>query len=131
MEKTELKPQKLNNVPEDEILTEIKKCQQELATVNGYNIEELNKLKTVVYNDLQSNELKEQLEKVDKQVLDLYNKIIIARKTAQQDEGEEFDKAIFMEQITKEFEGQADALLKQQIELNQKINGLTDMQMLF
>lgn len=55
-------------MPEDEILTEIKKCQQELATVNEYNMEELNKLKTEVRNDLHSNELKEQLEQVDKQV---------------------------------------------------------------
>lgn len=118
-------------MPEDEILSEIKKCQQELTTVNEYNIEELNKLKTAVINDLHSNEVKEQLEKVDKQVLDLYNKIIVSRKTAQQEEGDEFDKAIFSEQITKEFENQADALLKQQIELNREINGLTDMQMIY
>ncbi|CAH1103237.1 unnamed protein product [Psylliodes chrysocephalus] len=119
------------SMPEDEILSEIKKCQQELTTVNEYNIEELNKLKTAVINDLHSNEVKEQLEKVDKQVLDLYNKIIVSRKTAQQEEGDEFDKAIFSEQITKEFENQADALLKQQIELNREINGLTDMQMIY
>ncbi|KAJ8928529.1 hypothetical protein NQ314_018905 [Rhamnusium bicolor] len=105
------------NMPDDEILTEIKKCQQELAMVNKYNIEELSKLKNVVCIELHSNELKEQLENVDKQVLDLYNKKIISRKTAQQ-EGDEFDKAVSTEQITKEFESQADALLKQQIELN-------------
>ncbi|KAJ8934867.1 hypothetical protein NQ314_013141 [Rhamnusium bicolor] len=119
------------NIPEDEILTEIKKCQQELTTVNEYNIEELSKLKTVVCIDLHSNELKEQLEKVDKQVLDLYNKKMISRKTAQQEERDDFDKATSTEQITKEFEGQADALLKQQIELNREINGLTDMHMLY
>ncbi|CAG9855153.1 unnamed protein product [Phyllotreta striolata] len=119
------------SIPDDEILSEIKKCQQELTTVNDYNIGELNKLKAVVENDFHSNELKEQLEKVDKEVLDLYNKIIIARKTAQEEDGDEFDEAIFSEQITKEFENQADALLKQQIELNQKINGLTDMQMIY
>nr|XP_023023537.1 transcriptional adapter 3 [Leptinotarsa decemlineata] len=119
------------NMPEDEILAEIKKCQQELTTVNEYNIEELNKLKTIVMNDLHSNELKEELQKVDKQVLDLYNKIIVVRKTAQQEEGEEFDKLLFSEQITKDFESQADALLKRQIELNREMNGLTDMQMLY
>ncbi|KAJ8923560.1 hypothetical protein NQ315_010139 [Exocentrus adspersus] len=127
------------NMPEDEILTEIKKCQEELVTVNSYNMEELNKLRSVVCNELQSNELKEHLEEIDKQVLDLYNKINIARKTklcnkiniAQQEEGDEFDKAIFTEQITKEYEAQADALLKQQIDLNREINGLTDMHMLY
>ncbi|KAG5883742.1 hypothetical protein JTB14_008584 [Gonioctena quinquepunctata] len=119
------------NMPEDEILTEIKKCQQELATVNEYNIEELNKLKSVVVNDLNSNDLKDHLQKVDKQVLDLYNKIIVARKTAQQEEGEDFDKTVFTEQITKEYEGQADTLLKQHVDLNRELNGLTDMQMLY
>lgn len=56
------------------------------------------------------------------QVLDLYNKIIIARKTVPQEEEEEF---------TKEFKVQADALLKQQVELNCEINGMTDIQMLY
>ncbi|CAH1153559.1 unnamed protein product [Phaedon cochleariae] len=119
------------NMPEDEILNEITKCQQELATVNEYNIQELNKLKSIVMNDLRSSEMKEQLDKVDKQVLELYNKIIVARKTAQQVEGDDFDKVVFTEQVTRDFEGQADALLKQQIELNHEINGLTDRDMIY
>lgn len=61
-------------------------------------------------------------------MLELYNKIIIIRKKAHQEDGEEFDKVIFTEQITKEFETKADALLTQQIELNREINGLLDMQ---
>ncbi|XP_056645519.1 transcriptional adapter 3 [Diorhabda sublineata] len=119
------------NAPEDEILSEIKKCQQELTTVNEYNLEELNKLRSLVLNDLHSNEVKEQLEEVDKEVLDLYNQIVVTRKTAQQEEGDDFDKTIFSEQIKKEFETQTDALLKQQIELNKNINGLTDMQLIY
>lgn len=55
-------------MPEDEILAELRKCQEELVTVNNHNIEELKKLKTVACNELHTNELKEQLEKVDKQV---------------------------------------------------------------
>ncbi|CAH1965032.1 unnamed protein product [Acanthoscelides obtectus] len=54
--------------PDDEILTEIKKCQLELKTMNKYNIEELNKLKTIVTDDLRCSDVKDQLEKVDKQV---------------------------------------------------------------
>lgn len=49
-------------------MAELRKCQEELVTVNNHNIEELKKLKTVACNELHSNELKEQLEKVDKQV---------------------------------------------------------------
>nr|CAH7767424.1 unnamed protein product [Callosobruchus chinensis] len=117
--------------PEDEILTEIKKCQHELKTMNKYNIEELTKLKAVALDDVRCSELKEQLEKVDKQVLDLYNKILVARKTAQTQDGDEFDRAVFNEQITKEFEAQADALLKQQTDLNNETNGMTEMHMLY
>ncbi|VEN58958.1 unnamed protein product, partial [Callosobruchus maculatus] len=117
--------------PEDEIMMEIKKCQQELKTMNKYNIEELTKLKAIALDDLRCNELKEQLEKVDKQVLDLYNKILVARKTAQTQDGDEFDRAVFNEQITKEFEAQADTLLKQQIHLNNESNGMTEMHMLY
>ncbi|CAH1965031.1 unnamed protein product [Acanthoscelides obtectus] len=117
--------------PDDEILTEIKKCQLELKTMNKYNIEELNKLKTIVTDDLRCSDVKDQLEKVDKQVLDLYNKILVARKAAQTQDGDEFDRNVFNEQITKEFEGQADALLKQQIALNNENNGMTEMHMLY
>lgn len=56
------------NMPEDEILEEIKKCLQELATVNEYNIEETNQLKRLIANDLRLISLKESLEKVDQQV---------------------------------------------------------------
>lgn len=55
-------------MPEDEILEEIKKCLQELATVNEYNIEETNQLKRLIANDLRLISLKESLEKVDQQV---------------------------------------------------------------
>nr|CAI5832440.1 unnamed protein product [Callosobruchus analis] len=53
---------------DDEIMSEIKKCQQELKSMNKYNLEELTKLKAIVLDDLRCIELKEKLEKVDKQV---------------------------------------------------------------
>nr|CAI5832438.1 unnamed protein product [Callosobruchus analis] len=116
---------------DDEIMSEIKKCQQELKSMNKYNLEELTKLKAIVLDDLRCIELKEKLEKVDKQVLDLYNKILVARKAAQTQDGDEFDRAVFNEQIAKEFEAQADALLKQQFDLNNESNGMTEMHMLY
>ncbi|XP_066258855.1 transcriptional adapter 3 isoform X1 [Euwallacea similis] len=115
------------NVPEDEILTEIKKCQQELVTVNEYNLEELMKLRTDVMNDIHCNQLKDDLDKVDKEMLDLYNNIIVARM---QDEGKDYGKGI-PDKTIKEFESKANALLRQQHVLNREINSMTDMSMLY
>jgi transcriptional adapter 3 len=56
------------NMPDDEILQEIKKCQQELAAVNEYNVEELKRLKAIVTKDLKRQEIKAALDKVDNQV---------------------------------------------------------------
>jgi transcriptional adapter 3 len=55
-------------MPDDEILQEIKKCQQELAAVNEYNVEELKRLKAIVTKDLKRQEIKAALDKVDNQV---------------------------------------------------------------
>lgn len=55
-------------MPDDEILQEIKKCQQELQTVNEFNVEELKRLKSIVVKDLKRQEIKAALDKVDSQV---------------------------------------------------------------
>lgn len=57
--------------PEDDILLEIKKCQQELSVVNEHNISELNKLRTIVAKDLRRQEVKNALNKVDNEVRDV------------------------------------------------------------
>lgn len=54
--------------PEDEILQEIKKCQQELTAVNEHNVQQLNKLKEIVIRDQRRLEVKDNLRKIDKQV---------------------------------------------------------------
>lgn len=54
--------------PDDDILLEIKKCQQELSVVNEHNISELNKLRTIVAKDLRRQEVKNALNKVDNKV---------------------------------------------------------------
>ncbi|KAF7287007.1 transcriptional adaptor 3 [Rhynchophorus ferrugineus] len=97
------------DIPEDEILSEIKKCQQELLTVNRYNLEELNKLRSVVRNDIHCNQLKDDLDKIDKEILDLYS-IMVEKKALHR---------------------KANALLRQQHVLNREINNMTDMSMLY
>lgn len=58
------------------------------------------------------------------QILELYNKIIIAKKTSQQ------EGTVLPEEVAKEYEAQTDVLLKQQSELNREISGLTDTRMI-
>ncbi|XP_050314042.1 transcriptional adapter 3-B isoform X2 [Anthonomus grandis grandis] len=115
------------DIPDDEILTEIKKCQQELLTVNKYNVDELHKLRTAVLNDIHCNQLKVDLDKIDKEVLDLYNNIKMARM---QEEGKDYDQ-VFTVKMIAEYERKANALLRQQHVLNREINSMTNMSMLY
>ncbi|KRT79482.1 hypothetical protein AMK59_6364, partial [Oryctes borbonicus] len=59
--------------PEDDILLEIKKCQEELSVVNEHNISELNKLRTIVAKDLRRQDVKNALNKVDTEIMSMYN----------------------------------------------------------
>lgn len=58
--------------PDDDILLEIKKCAQELRSVNEKNVSELNKLRTIIAKDLRRQDVKEALDKVDNQVFFFY-----------------------------------------------------------
>lgn len=53
---------------DDEVLEEIKKCVQELTTVNEYNKQGTNELKKMTENDLKISVLKDSLDQVDLQV---------------------------------------------------------------
>lgn len=61
---------------EDEILEEIEKCQKELIAVNNHNKRELNNLRYLIDRDLVRQELNERLDKVDNQVMDIYNRLL-------------------------------------------------------
>lgn len=60
--------------PDDEILQEIKKCQQELAAVNEHNVRQLNKLKMFLIKDQKRLEVKAALKQLDRQVFETRNK---------------------------------------------------------
>lgn len=64
-----LKPKDVQKVltPDDEILQEIKKCQQELFAVNEHNIQQLNRLKDTVSRDQRKIQVKMALRTIDKQ----------------------------------------------------------------
>lgn len=61
---------------EDQILEEIKKCQQELVTVNEHNKRELNHLRYLIDKDMLRQELNEKLDKVDGQIMDVCNRLL-------------------------------------------------------
>ncbi|XP_044764990.1 transcriptional adapter 3 isoform X2 [Coccinella septempunctata] len=117
--------------PEDEVLLEIKKCQHELITVNEYNKMELHKLRNSVAKDMKRQEVKEALNRCDNKVMELYNKILLAKQKALQNEDEDVDKQLVNEQITKDFESEADSLVEQQYILNRELLDLTDASMLY
>lgn len=60
--------QKVNNKQDDEIMREIKLCQNELYKVNECNIRELNRLRHAVNKDLARQEYVNKLEAIDSKV---------------------------------------------------------------
>lgn len=52
---------------DDEIVQEIKKCQQELYAVNEHNVQQLYKLKDTVTRDQRKLKVKSELRTIDKQ----------------------------------------------------------------
>lgn len=63
--------------------------------------------------------------------MELYSKIILAKQKALQNEDEDIDKQLINEQITKDFESEADSLVEQQYILNRELLDLTDSSMLY
>lgn len=100
---------------EDEILQEIKKCQKELETVNQHNITELNKLREVVCKDLKKQEVKTALEKVDREILNMAQKVLVAKEKSQ-------DLNVFKEETN--------ALIQQQVRLNAELQNFNNTALL-
>lgn len=69
---------KPNNFEDDQILEEIKKCHKELVSVNAHNKKELNNLRYLIDKDMIRQDLNDKLDKVDNQVMDIYNQLLTA-----------------------------------------------------
>lgn len=86
--------------PEDDILIEIKKCMQELSAVNEKNLTELSKLRAIISTGMERQKVKEKLDKVETEVMDVYNKILVTgqKQNRQCDEPgpHEYDKEATM-----------------------------------
>ncbi|KAF5290838.1 hypothetical protein FQA39_LY14600 [Lamprigera yunnana] len=116
--------------PDDEILLEIKKCMQELKTVNEKNVTELTKLRKIVAKDLRRQEVKEALEKVDNDAIDIYNRMLVA-KQKQNPQLDLFGKLNTKQNIGAEYEEEANKLIQQQVRLHKELTELTNATMLF
>lgn len=113
-----------NLPPEDEILLEIKKCQQELATVNEHNVKELNKLRSIVATDQKRQEVKEALDKVDKQVMEMYNKILLAKQKPANKDKQDEDSVLPKQKPYIEI-NEVENIIKQQMKLHAVLNEQT------
>ncbi|KAK4871682.1 hypothetical protein RN001_015806 [Aquatica leii] len=69
-----------NTIENDKILLEIKKCTQELKSVNHRNISELRKLKSIVEKDVRRQNVKNSLKLVDEKVIKMYNRVQDAKQ---------------------------------------------------
>lgn len=107
-------------------MQEIKKCQQELAAVNEHNVQQLNRLKDIVIRDQRRLEVKEALKKVDKQVVDMYNKLLIAKQKAVQQQD---DDGLLPKQRQYIDSNEADSIIKQQAHLSRLYLALCDQQL--
>lgn len=81
----DMKPTQNISSEDDQILEEIKKCQQELVTVNEHNKRELNNLRYLIDKDMVRQELNEKLEKVDSQIMDVYSRLLTGEQKGKVD----------------------------------------------
>lgn len=116
--------------PDDDILVEIKKCMLELKTVNEKNVSELTKLRKVIAKDLRRQEVKEALEKVDNEAMEVYNKLLLA-KQKQNPQLDPFGKLSCKQSLGAEYEEEANKLIQQQVRLHKELTELTNATMLF
>lgn len=110
----------------------MKKCMAELTTVNEKNVEELNKLQTIITMDLRRQEVKELLTKIENQVMEMYNKIIMnVQKQNTQGDDDGYETHNCSKQILKEYNNEANRLIQQQVLLNNELTELTNSTMQF
>lgn len=78
---------------DDEILTELKRCQAELKVISNHNILQLKRLKKLACEEMSRQELKRRLQLADNEVLDIYRKITASKQKKKPPTKEEMDLA--------------------------------------
>ncbi|XP_034945086.1 transcriptional adapter 3-B [Chelonus insularis] len=65
---------------DDEILAEIKRCQQDLMTLSSHNVAQLKRLLNLAQEESKRQALKRKISIVDNEVVEHYNKLIMAKQ---------------------------------------------------
>lgn len=65
---------------DDEILSEINRVRTELAVIAEYNSNEIRKLQSMAKDEMKRIEVKRKLDRVDQEIMEVYQKVIGARQ---------------------------------------------------
>lgn len=65
---------------DDEILQELKRCQEELKLVNAHNVQQLKRLLRLANEEMVRQDLKRKLQQADNEVLEMYRKVTSAKQ---------------------------------------------------
>ena len=68
------------NQEDDEILAEIKRCQQELSGLSTHNVTQLKRLLVLAQEESKRQGLKRKINTVDSEVVEHYNKLILSKQ---------------------------------------------------
>ncbi|XP_057339682.1 transcriptional adapter 3-B [Microplitis mediator] len=68
------------NQEDDEILAEIKRCQQDLLTLSSHNVVQLKRLLSLAQEESKRQALKRKISAIDNEVVEHYNKLIMSKQ---------------------------------------------------
>lgn len=68
------------NAEDDEILAEIKRCQQQLQVLSSHNVSQLRKLLHLAQEESKRQALKRKISTIDKEVVEHYNKVLVSKQ---------------------------------------------------
>lgn len=68
------------NQDDDEILTEIKRCQQELSALSNHNVTQLKRLLNLAQEESKRQALKRRITAADNEVIENYKKLILSKQ---------------------------------------------------
>ncbi|XP_066593071.1 transcriptional adapter 3-B [Prorops nasuta] len=81
------------NQDDDEIYTEIKRCQQELSALSSHNVTQLKRLLNLAQEESKRQSLKRKISVIDNEVIEHYKKLILSKQIKVPLMKEEQDKA--------------------------------------
>ncbi|XP_023242315.1 transcriptional adapter 3-B-like [Centruroides sculpturatus] len=95
--------------PDDEILTELKKCQAELKTLSTYNLTQIKRLLRLAKEEMAKQEIRKKLQVADNEVMEAHRRIMASKQKKRSPTKKEKELAMKAikerEQILKQLDG--------------------------